>query len=85
MWQRVSSYPDQVSGMDIYDAVLEHSVRTPDQFDSYLRRRGLLTSWAGARSGSLLPKYIPPASGMGSHTSVSDIRKLDEKLQALRS
>ncbi len=32
VWHRVSSYPDQVSGMDVYDAVLEHGVRTPEQF-----------------------------------------------------
>ena len=44
VWHRVPSYPDRVSGMDVYDAVLEHGVRTPDQFGSYLRRRGLPTS-----------------------------------------
>jgi hypothetical protein len=43
VWHQVPSYPDQVSGMDIYDAVLEHGVRTPEQFGSYLRRRRLPT------------------------------------------
>jgi hypothetical protein len=42
VWHRMPSYPDQVSGMDVYDAVLEHGVRTPEQFGKYLRRRGLL-------------------------------------------
>ena len=42
-WHRLPSYPDAVSGMDIYDAVLEHDVRTPEQFGSYLSRQGLPT------------------------------------------
>jgi hypothetical protein len=29
--------------MDIYDAVLEHGVRTPAGFDAYLRARGKTT------------------------------------------
>jgi hypothetical protein len=40
VWHRVPSYPDRVSGMDVYEAVLEHGVRTPEQFGRYLRRRG---------------------------------------------
>jgi hypothetical protein len=40
-WCRLPSYPDVVSGMDVYEAVLEHDVRTPEQFGRYLRRRGL--------------------------------------------
>jgi hypothetical protein len=43
-WHRLPSYPYRVSGMDIYEAVLKHSVRTPEQFGSYLSRRGLPTS-----------------------------------------
>ena len=41
VWHRMPSYPDLVSGMDIYDAVLEHGVRMPEQFGGYLRQRGL--------------------------------------------
>ena len=41
VWHRMPTYPYQVSGMDVYDAVLEHGVRTPEQFGGYLRRRGL--------------------------------------------
>ena len=41
VWHRMPSYPYRVSGMDVYDAVLEHGVRTPEQFGGYLRRRGL--------------------------------------------
>jgi hypothetical protein len=39
LWHRVPSYPDQVSGIDVYDAVLEHGVRTPEQFERYLQQR----------------------------------------------
>src|SRR5918993_1229672 len=39
VWHQVPSYPDRVSGMDVYEAVLENGVRTPEQFESYLRRR----------------------------------------------
>ena len=39
-WHRSPSYPGQISGMDVYEAVLEHGVRTPEQFGRYLRRRG---------------------------------------------
>jgi hypothetical protein len=35
-WHRRPDYPDQVSGLDIYTAVLEHDVRTPDQFAAWL-------------------------------------------------
>src|SRR5919107_2709178 len=41
-WHRAPPYPDRVSGMDVYEAVLEHGVRTPQQFGKHLRRRGLL-------------------------------------------
>ena len=44
VWHRAPYYPEQVSGMDVYDAVLEHGVRTPEQFGGYLRRRGLPAS-----------------------------------------
>jgi hypothetical protein len=42
-WHRLPSYPDRVSGIDIYEAVLKHGVRTPEQFEGYLRQRGLPT------------------------------------------
>ena len=41
IWQHFPSYPYQVGGMDIYDAVLEYGVRTPAQFKVYLLERGL--------------------------------------------
>jgi hypothetical protein len=41
VWHRLPTYPDEVSGVDVYDAVLEHGVRTPDEFAAYLCRRGL--------------------------------------------
>ena len=41
IWQHLPSYPYQVGGTDIYDAVLEHGVRTPAQFKVYLFERGM--------------------------------------------
>ena len=40
IWHHLPSYPYQVGGTDIYDAVLEHGVRTPAQFKEYLFERG---------------------------------------------
>lgn len=40
IWHQISSYQHGVSGVDIYDAVLQHGVRTPAEFDAYLRERG---------------------------------------------
>ena len=36
VWHRRPDYPDQVGGYDIYQAVLEHGVRTPDEFGRWL-------------------------------------------------
>jgi hypothetical protein len=41
VWCHHATYPYQVGGTDIYDAVLEHGVRTPEQFHSYLLERGM--------------------------------------------
>ncbi len=41
VWRRLPTYPDQVGGFDVYEAVLRHGVRIPDQFDAYLQKRGL--------------------------------------------
>jgi hypothetical protein len=35
------SYPDQISGLDIYTAVVEDGIRTPEQFRSWLAERGM--------------------------------------------
>jgi hypothetical protein len=40
-WYRRPSYPDQVGGLDIYTAVIDHGVRTPHQFATWLANRGL--------------------------------------------
>ena len=40
-WWRDPAYPDLVGGFEIYDAVLEHGVRTLEELDAYLRERGL--------------------------------------------
>ena len=39
-WYRLPTYRSQVYSVDIYDAVLEHGVRTLDDFDRYLVERG---------------------------------------------
>ena len=41
VWHRLETYPDEVSGTDIYSAVLDHGVRTPEQFAAYLLERNL--------------------------------------------
>jgi hypothetical protein len=41
VWHRLPVYPYEVGATDIYDAVLQHGVRTPEEFDDYLRERGL--------------------------------------------
>ena len=41
VWCRLPTYPEEVSGVDVYDAVLERGVRTPDEFAAYLRQRVL--------------------------------------------
>jgi hypothetical protein len=38
VWHRRPEYPDEVSGFEIYSAVLEHGVRTPDEFGAWLTR-----------------------------------------------
>jgi hypothetical protein len=48
VWHRLPTYPYDVGGTDIYDAVLEHGVRTPDEFDAYLRLRGMPAREAAA-------------------------------------
>jgi hypothetical protein len=41
VWSRLPAYPYEVGGTEVYDAVLEHGVRTPGEFDTYLRHQGL--------------------------------------------
>jgi hypothetical protein len=38
VWHRRPEYPDEVSGFDIYTAVLEHGVGTPEEFGAWLTR-----------------------------------------------
>jgi hypothetical protein len=40
VWHRLPSYPDQISGTDIYTAVLDDGVRTPDEFATWLTDHG---------------------------------------------
>ncbi|GAA2758905.1 hypothetical protein [Actinopolymorpha rutila] len=39
VWHRTPRYPDEVSGLDIYTAVLDAGVRTPEQFGGWLAER----------------------------------------------
>lgn len=41
VWFRLPSYPDQIGGQDIYTAVIDDGVRTPEQFRRWLADRGL--------------------------------------------
>jgi hypothetical protein len=41
VWHRLPIYPDDIGGYEVYDAVLNHGVRTPEAFDRYLRQHGL--------------------------------------------
>jgi hypothetical protein len=41
VWHRLPVYPNEIGGFEIYDAVLHHGVRTPEDFDRYLRQCGL--------------------------------------------
>jgi hypothetical protein len=36
VWHRRPEYPDEVSGFEIYTAVLEHGVTTPREFEAWL-------------------------------------------------
>jgi hypothetical protein len=38
VWHMRPEYPDEVSGLEIYTAVLEDGVRSPDQFGTWLAR-----------------------------------------------
>jgi hypothetical protein len=40
IWYQLPAYRTEVYSTDIYDAVLQHNVRTPAQFDAYLARHG---------------------------------------------
>jgi len=40
VWWKLPTYRQEVSSVDIYDAVLEHGVRTLDEFDYYLTKHG---------------------------------------------
>jgi hypothetical protein len=40
-WHREPSYPETVGGFEIYDAVLNHGVRTLEELDHYLSERAL--------------------------------------------
>ena len=49
VWYKLPYYRQEVSSVDIYDAVLQHGVRTLDEFDAYLSEHGKPT-----RAGKLL-------------------------------
>ena len=36
VWHHRPEYPDEISGLEIYTAVLEHEVRTPEEFAAHL-------------------------------------------------
>jgi hypothetical protein len=50
-WHRLPPYPEIVSAWEIYDAVLNHGVRTLDELDIFLAARELPTRSFSADSG----------------------------------
>jgi hypothetical protein len=40
VWYRLPSYPDRISGLQIYNAVLDDGVRTPREFATWLAAHG---------------------------------------------
>jgi hypothetical protein len=40
VWHRLPSYPDQIGGTEIYTAVLDDGVRTPEEFAAWLTDHG---------------------------------------------
>jgi len=44
VWHRRPSYPNAISGFDIFTTVLEDRVRTPAQFEQWLATHGLPTT-----------------------------------------
>ncbi|PRY33595.1 hypothetical protein [Pseudosporangium ferrugineum] len=40
VWHRHPAYPDEIGGVDIYTAVLDHGVSRPDEFGAWLAERG---------------------------------------------
>lgn len=51
VWHQLPSYPEQVSGWEIYTAVLRDGVRTPEQFGRWLAANGFPGS-DDARAGN---------------------------------
>jgi hypothetical protein len=47
VWHRLPSYPDEVSGWEVYTAVLQDGVRTPEQFARWLASHGFPRPAAG--------------------------------------
>jgi hypothetical protein len=41
VWHRLPSYPDYVGGFEIYTAVIDDGVRSPQEFSGWLAERGL--------------------------------------------
>ena len=41
VWHRLPGYPDQISGLEIYNAVVNDGVRTSGQFASWLTDKGI--------------------------------------------
>jgi hypothetical protein len=42
VWHRSPNYPDQIGGTEIYTAVLDDGVRTPEEFGTWLTAHGYL-------------------------------------------
>jgi hypothetical protein len=52
-WHRLPHYPEIVSAWEIYDAVLNHKVRSLAEFDVFLAARGLPTRASSGHAGAV--------------------------------
>ena len=56
VWHRLPSYPDEVSGWEIYTAVLRDDVRTSEQFARWLAAKWLPKPRCGRAVGNGSPE-----------------------------
>jgi hypothetical protein len=64
VWHKLPVYPEQVSGREIYTAVLRDRVRTPEQFGGWLAANGFPGS-DGLGLAVTRPEAAAAAAGLG--------------------
>ena len=66
VWHRLPEYPDEISGMQIYTAVLDDGVRTTNQFDAWLIEHG---HRRGGPPGLIAPGMSDTAGSTGRNST----------------